>query len=157
MTPRRALKARAQGLHAVGFSLLSPDLRPRPSPISPPPCPRATTIVRSVKPGALGVFPTPRSAPRLFLSTLFSLGSNLARFQEFGVSLLIHALKVFEFLSQWIRKGFLTSIFSVSPVQHLKERFRVLRQPSIAISLPERVPSWIVSRSRPFLIYSCDL
>jgi len=51
------------------------------------------------------------------------------------------ALKVFEVSFHWIRKEFLTSIFLVNPVQHLKEKIRVLRQFSIVLFHPERVSS----------------
>ena len=77
--------------------------------------------------------------------------SLLCEAARFWVRLLTHALKVLAFLFQWIRKRFLTSIFSVSPLQHLEEWFRVLRQFSIKSFHPERISS--VDR-KPFALLS---
>ena len=51
------------------------------------------------------------------------------------------APKVLDSMCQRIKTRFLTLIFSVPSVQHLEESISVLRQSSIAISLPERVSS----------------
>ena len=51
------------------------------------------------------------------------------------------ALKVFGFMCQWIRTRFLTSVCSVSSVQHLEELIRVLRWIAFEIFCPEHVSS----------------
>ena len=144
VTPRRAHLTRAQGVGFGADPSFSPRRRlcpcPRPLAKTPPPSSSSISAISASSPAARSL------PPASFLPSLARDPPPVGQL-SFGRVCLNPALKVLDYMCQWIKTRFLTPIFSVSSVQHLEESFRVLRQVSFVLLHPERVPS---SDRKPF-------
>ena len=107
MTPRRAHKARAQGL-LVAVSLSSFDLARAVQ--SPPPCPSEIAAARSSIFGDFKALPTPDPPQRLSSPFSSRVDPKSGEISRVWVSIVNLALKLFVSMLEWIRLLFPTTI-----------------------------------------------